>query len=216
MGILFGKIKVLEGKIETFLDNIARSGMIFEAAIKDYLDNDREMFNERLKTIDQLESDADKLRREIKYRLYTQMLIPESRGDVLGLLENSDNVIDSVKYVLMQFDIENPEIPDFLKEDFTSLSRASVSAVEYSVRAGRAFFRDVSMINDHINKVFFYEHEADRLENRIKKKIFSSEDIGGLAGKMHIRDFAVHIARLSDEAESVCERLSVYAIKRTI
>ena len=54
------------------------------------------------------------------------------------------------------------------------------------------------------------------LESGIKRKIFSSDEYGGLAEKMQIRDFAVHIASISDEAEDVCERLSVAAIKRSI
>jgi len=216
MSIFFKRVAMLEAEIEALLDEISQSGMIFVAAIKEYLQGDTEKFLGRLSKIMDLESDVDDKRREIRYKLYTQMLIPESRGDVLSLLENIDNVIDSIKDVLIQFDIEKPIIPDDLHKDFIDLAIASNEAVSYTVKASRSFFKEIHLINDYINKTYFYEHEADICESTIKRKVFSSDKYGDLSHKMHIRDFAVHIASISDESEDVCERLSVAAIKRTI
>jgi len=216
MGLFLNKVSILEAEIEAMLDEISQAGMIFVAAIKEYLIGDSEKFLSRLKKIMDLESDVDDKRREIRYKLYTQMLIPESRGDVLSILENIDNVIDAIKDVLNQFDIERPLIPESLHRDFIELSVSSNEAVNYTVKASRSFFKDMTQINDYINKTYFFEHEADISESTIKRKVFSSDEYGGLAQKMHIRDFAVHIAGISDEAEDVCERLSVAAIKRTI
>lgn len=216
MSIFHSKISVLEGEIEAMLDEISQAGMIFVAAIREYLLGDMEKFMDRLKTIMDLESDVDGKRREIRYKLYTQMLIPESRGDVLSLLENIDNVIDAIKDVLIQFEIETPRIPDSIHRDFNDLAIASNEAVSYTVKASRSFFKEIHLINDYINKTYFYEHEADICESTIKRKVFSSDEYGDLAQKMHIRDFAEHIASISDEAEDVCERLSVAAIKRSI
>ncbi|MBI9097539.1 MAG: DUF47 family protein [Spirochaetaceae bacterium] len=216
MGIFSNKVAMMEAEIEAMLDEISQSGMIFVAAIREYLQGDTDKFLDRLKTIMDLESDVDDKRREIRYKLYTQMLIPESRGDVLSLLENIDNVIDAIKDVLNQFEIERPDIPDSLHKEFNELARASNEAVSYTVKAARSFFKEIHLINDYINKTYFYEHEADICESTIKRKVFSSDDYGDLAQKMHIRDFAEHIAGISDEAEDVCERLSVAAIKRSI
>ena len=216
MSLFFNRVTLLEGEIEAMLDEIAQSGLIFAAAIKEYLDGDMDKFAKRLKKVMKLESNVDDKRREIRYKLYTKMLIPESRGDVLSLLENIDNVIDAIQDVLVRFDIETPEIPESLKKDFIDLAIASNEAVNNTVKAARSFFKELHLVNDYINKTYFYEHEADVLESGIKRKIFSSDEYGGLAEKMQIRDFAVHIASISDEAEDVCERLSVAAIKRSI
>ncbi len=216
MSIFFNKVSMLEAEIEAMLDEISQAGMIFIAAIRDYFNEDMKKFHGRLKIIMKLESDVDNMRREIRYKLYTQMLIPESRGDVLSLLENIDNVIDAVKDVLIQFDIEKPHIPESLHRDFIELSKSSTKAVNSTVKAARSFFKEIYLINDYISKTYFYEHEADVSESIIKRKVFSSEEYGDLAQKMQIRDFAVLIAGISDEAESVCERLSVAAIKRSI
>lgn len=216
MSIFTSKVSMMEGEIEAMLDEISQAGLIFIAAIREYLKGDWDKFMARLKTIMEMENEVDDRRREIRYKLYTQMLIPESRGDVLSLLENIDNVIDAIKDVLIQFEIETPKIPTELHDDFNDLAVASNEAVNYTVKASRAFFKEIHMINDYINKTYFYEHEADLCESTIKRKVFSSDDYGDLAHKMHIRDFAVHIAGISDEAEAVCERLSVAAIKRSI
>ncbi|MBN2658619.1 MAG: DUF47 family protein [Spirochaetales bacterium] len=216
MSLFVSKVSIMEGEIEALLDEISQAGMLFVATVKDYLKGDTEKFMSRLGTIMRLENDVDDKRREIRYKLYSQMLIPESRGDVLSILENIDNVVDAIKDVLIQFDIEKPLIPEALHGDFLDLSEASNQAVSYTVKAARSFFKEIHLINDYVNKTYFYEHEADICESSIKRKVFSSDDYGDLARKMHIRDFAVHIAGISDEAEAVCERLSVAAIKRSI
>jgi uncharacterized protein Yka (UPF0111/DUF47 family) len=69
-------------------------------------------------------------------------------------------------------------------------------------------------VEDYIHKVHFYEHEADQLEEQAKKAIFESTEIERLSEKLQLRNFVELIASLSDEAEDVAERLSVYAIKR--
>ncbi len=82
-------------------------------------------------------------------------------------------------------------------------------------RAARAFFKEISVVNDYINKVSFFEHEADKLEDIIKSKAFNSIEIENLSRKVQIRYFAERVAKLSDGAEEVCERLAISVIKRS-
>ena len=57
----------------------------FKHAIDVYLSKGyTEEFAQKHEHVDQLESEADRLRRAIEIQLYTQTLIPESRGDVWG------------------------------------------------------------------------------------------------------------------------------------
>lgn len=216
MSVLFGKTKTIEAQIEQFFDKISEAGLIFRAGIKDYLDKDLEQFKKRLKDIKELEGDADNLRREIRYYLYTKMLIPESRGDVLGLLETSDNVIDTTKTVLSHFDIESPSIPEEFNIEFIKLTESAVHALSNLVKANRAFFKNNPIIHDYIHKVHFYEHEADQIEEKLKRQIFHDGHVKELAEKLQLRDFVAYISSLADDSEDVAERLSVYSIKRTI
>jgi predicted phosphate transport protein (TIGR00153 family) len=211
-----GKKKLLIGEIESFWDTIGTAALVFKAGTDAFLDRKQDQLAERLKEIDKLENEADDLRRSIKYEVYSQMLIPDSRGDVLGLLETSDSVIDRAKKVLYSLDIEQPAVPPCLIDDFKELATASANAMDQMVKAARAFFSDIKIINDFINKVYYYEHEADKLEERIKRKAFATDEIDMLSRRVQIRYFAEKISLLSDQAEAVCERLTIYSIKRSI
>ena len=214
MAILFRPTKQLEMQIDEFLDAISQGGIVFKQGIKNYLENDNDNFCERLKIIGKLENNADDLRRTIENKLYTQTLIPDHRGDVFGLLESTDNIIDTMKETLNQFDIECPFIPEQLSKGYLELAEMSVLSSESLVSAARAFFKDVNSVKDHLHKVYFYEKEADRLGNKIKKDAFQL-DID-LSKKFHLRYFALHIQDVSDKAEAVADRLAIYTIKRTI
>ena len=194
---------------------VSKSGLIFNSGIGHFLDKNIERFEYDLKKIKEIEGQADNIRRSIKYKLYSHMLIPDSRGDVLGLLETSDDVIDSIKKVLYQFDIEKPEIPSMLVTEFRELAKICLKSVDDMVKAARSFFREISMVNDYINKVYYYEHEADKLEEDIKRKAFGSGNIKSLSRKVQIRYFAEKVATISDAAQSVCDRLAIYTIKRS-
>lgn len=214
MGILFKSTKELEIQIDEFLDAVGQGAIVFKHGVKYYLDKDNSNFREQLRQIGGLESTADDLRRTIESKLYTNTLIPEHRGDVLGLLESTDNVIDHMKETLTQFDIETPHVPDVLNKNFLDLTEMSVEAVDALVLAIRAFFRDVKAVNDHLHKVYFYEKEADRIGDELKRHAFRLDLY--LSEKNHLRYFALHIEQVSDCAEAVADRLSINTIKRTI
>jgi len=118
MAILFKTTKQLESQIDEYLDAVSQGGLIFIEAVKNYVEKKVDDFSERLKSIIDFEHKADQLRRTIENRLYTQTLIPEHRSDVWGLLEHTDDLLDTMKETIEQLDIENPEIPSELNSNF--------------------------------------------------------------------------------------------------
>ncbi len=215
-GIFTSKAKVLQLDMDRLFGMVDQSALLLEEAIKKYLADRNEDFEQKVTEIDQIEHEADTLRRDIKHRLYAEMLIPDSRGDVLGLLETLDNVLDTTKHVTTHFSIEKPAIPPSLKDDFHELSGLCVKTVLELTLAVRAFFRELYRVTEHLDKVHFWEHEADIIEERIKRKAFSIDGIDEFSRRVHLRYFAERISHVADEAEAVAERLAVYAIKRTI
>ncbi len=216
MPILFKKSKELESNIENYLDQIIQGGLLFKEGIRYYLSGDLPEFEERLDDIDELESDADDGRRVIENMLYEHTLLPESRGDILGIIENTDEVLNVTARTLMQFSVECPDFPQPLHKRILDLTEVSVSATGELVAAIRAYFRDVSRVRDDITKVMFYEKEADKIADSIKRAVFQSSEIPELSKKIHIRDFIANIENISDTAEQVIDRLSIAAIKRTV
>lgn len=212
MALLFKKTKLLEGQIEEYLDCVVRGALLFRQGVKYYLENRMDDFEARLNDLDNLESHGDQLRRQIETNLYEHTLIPESRGDVLGLLESTDAVLNTMDETLMQFSVEIPELIPELHQMYIELAEVSTAAVEAMVLAIRSYFRDLTAVRDHINKVQFYENESDKIARKIKRIVFR-KDLR-LSHKIHMRYFAYHIENIADEAEDVTDRLAIATIKR--
>ncbi len=215
-GLFGSSAKALELNIDRYLTLVEQSALLLEDAIKKYLDGKFELFEHQRSEIDNTEREADNLRRDIKHRLYAEMLIPDSRGDVLALLETLDNVTDKAKDVSSHFSIERPEVYPFLSDDFRELMETCVKTVGEVTLAVRAFFRELYRVTEHVEKVHYWEHQADEIEERIKRKVFRAEGIPEFSKRVHMRYFAERISQIADEAEAVADRLSVYAIKRSI
>ncbi|HNX37158.1 MAG TPA: DUF47 family protein [Candidatus Cloacimonadota bacterium] len=214
MALLLKTTKFIESQIDAFLDIVGDSATLFHMGMEDYLCERYSQFEERLARVRENEQKADDLRVSIERYLYERTLIPENRGDVLAILENTDEVIDNIKDAMLQFSIEMPDIPSELDDLWTQTSKASVQAVEQLTFAVRSFFRDLPAVNNYIHKVYFFEREADHLGEKLRRLIFSL-DIE-LSHKSQLRFFAMHIEKISDYAQAVCDRLAIYTIKRQL
>jgi uncharacterized protein len=209
------KTKQIELQIDEYLDLVLNGALVFKEGLKYYLSKQNEEFSIKLKDASRIESEADNLRRTIETKLYTNTLIPDHRGDVLGIIENSDKVLNELAETLSQFEVEIPEILPELVQYFLELAEATVLSVESMVQAVRAYFKNISEVRDYINKVMFYEKESDNIADKIKRIAFGMKDIE-LSRKIHMRYFAYHIEKIADSAEDVCDRLSIAAIKREL
>lgn len=213
MALLFQRTKRLELKIDDFLNAISEGAIVFRCGIQDYLENSS-TFPERLTALSELEQNADTLRKDVETDLYRHSLIPEHRGDVLGLLEHLDDVIDATKHALNQFSIECPDVPSSLITPFLKLSTSSADATEFVTLAARSFFRDPRTVKNHLHKVKFYEREADRLEDMLKRQVFALDL--DLSRKIQLSHFAKYVGAISDAAEDAADRLAISSIKRSV
>ncbi len=214
MTLLFRESRELEGQIDAFLDLIGQGGMLFREGVRLYLDDRIGEFEVRLRELRSTERRGDDLRREIESRLYRHTLIPEYRGDVLGLLEASDKVLNALTSTLLRFAVEMPEIRDEFDPLFSDLADHAVSAVESMVRGCRAYFRDLNAVRDHISQVQFHREETNRIAETCTRAVFR-EDLR-LSHKNHLRSFIEDTTLVADEAEDVCDRLAIAAIKRHV
>ncbi len=214
MDLLLRKTKHLEQQIDDYLDLVVTGAKMFREGVDCYLEQRMDEFGVHTEKLDLLEGQGDTLRRSIETTLYLETLIPESRGDILGLMESSDRVLNRMEKTLAQFGVEQPVILDHWKPYFRDLAAAVAQAVESMVGAIRAYFTENEKVRDDINRVMFYEKESDKLSDKIKRMIYGS-DID-LAYKNHIRYFVHHIELIADEAEDVTDRLAIATIKRRL
>lgn len=212
---LFSKTKELEQKIDMLHDKIIEVAMVFKKAVNVYLQEKRSTDYRKLsKEIKIIEHDADCLRRDIENRLYSQNLIPDLRGNVLELVENLDKVINEFDEVAHQFYIEQPEIPEKYFERFKELVSQVCECAENLSMASRSFFRDLSVVRDYAQKVYWLEHESDKTSASLKEAVFASDL--ELAHKLQLESFLSEVADVADLAEDCVDRLLIYVIKRDI
>ncbi len=211
----FTRRQGIETRIDEFLNRVSEAGLIFKGAIVDYLKGDLQTFENKRDRLHETERQGDVLRRELEHMLYTKTLIPESRGDVLELIENMDRLLDHYKSAMWRIDIEQPQICDEFHEDFKELVACGVEAVESTVCACRAYFRNIDTASTHMDKVIYWEKKSDVVSTRLQRAIFRHEELR-LSHKRHIRDFVRSMEKIADEAEDVIDRLSIYIIKRAL
>ncbi|NOZ46124.1 MAG: DUF47 family protein [Chlorobi bacterium] len=215
MAFLFKKIDSIILMINDFFDTIDQGTLIFKEGINNYLGNDKEDFSKNISRIGKLESKADTLKRQIINKVYVQSLLPQYRGDILRLLEKTDEILDKMKETLNQFDVEKPGITKDLHSEYIKLTESSVLSVESLIPALRAYFDDVGSVKDKVHRVYFYENEADQTGESLKRKIFKLKDLK-LSEKQHLRFFAAHIENLSDYAKIVADIVAIASIQRII
>ena len=202
--------------INKFFDTIDQALLVFKDGVKNYLYGHTELFYGNMQTMNTLETETNSLRRQIESNLYSQSALTQMRGDIMGLMERLDHMVDILNDNLIQFEIERPYIPSDLNADFIKLTELSVLSVESVIPAAKAYFRSPDVITEKIHRVYFHEKESNKQAQSIKRKVFHDMKTLKLSEKFHLRYFALHIETLSNSAEKTADLLSIMAIKRKL
>lgn len=160
------------------------------------------------------ESAADDLRREIELTMYSRALLPESRGDLLGLLESFDTLLTAAETVLYDLHCQKTVIPDDLLPMFKRLIDTNLQAYYLLRKAVEALLHNPRVTLHAVKEVDAKESESDRLEREILKRSYSA-DIQGYQ-KRELKELVRQIGRISDLAEHAADRIGIIALKRQI
>jgi len=217
-GKMFGhkKANKLIEDIDRYFELMDQALLVFKSGVRNYLYSNKNEFNENLMRMSATDSEAGVLRREIENALYTQTALVRSRGDIMRLLEKTRNITDILNDSLFQFEIETPFIPSELNQEFMKLTEFSTLAVEAVIPAAKAYFKSPDTVQDKISRTYFYEKEAIKYSQTIKRTVFHNMTNLKLSEKFHLRYFALHIENLAKAAENVADQLAVMAIRRTL
>lgn len=211
----FHVTRMLETQIDELLDVVSQGALAYKHGVTHYVRHGwEERTREKFEQLNAFESRGDKLLNAIGVSLYTEMLLPDTSGDVLGLLGSLDSLLDDMLHSLMVLQIEQPEIPDDLKELWIECVGHAAETVEQVVVAARSYLRDPNAARDHIHKIHFYEKETDQAALRIMEQLFKSDL--PLEKKMLLRGEVWLIDRVADRADDAGDALAIYAVKRSV
>jgi predicted phosphate transport protein (TIGR00153 family) len=214
---LFAKTRSLELRIDELLDKVAEGGILFERGMTLMLERGLSLeTEEKLQQLIALKERCNQLRRAVVNTLYSEMLIPEFRGDVLRLLSHLYGLLDSLKNAFQEFLIAYADVLSRNEAiaDVKQLVAVVVESVQAAVLGARAFFRNPEAVRDHINRIRVFESEADGITVRLKTALFASDR--PLEQKLLGRDALALIDGLADLAEEISDELSILAIKRAL
>ena len=208
--------KELEMEIDLYLNSLQKGSNTFLEGVKSYLRSEIELFNERVKLITEQEREADEHLVNIKYVLFRYNLIPDLSADILELMDSMDDINDISKEVLLNLQIMKPNIDPLLIDDFGHIAKKSNKAVETLIKGVRIYLTEFRTVEDYIAKTNLYESEVDTLLHNVKLKIFGDQIKSILSEKLLLDKFVDELAALSDIAEKIASKLSVFRFKRSI
>ena len=205
----------LQARIDSYCEQVAICLDAFQHTFADCSNGvDRESVKKGFDDVHLAEGKADDIRRELENLMYSRAVFPESRGDILGLIESIDRVPNNAESVVRMMLNQHIEIPPEACEQFTELVSLNYKCVSAMLEGVSQIFNNFIDAAITIGKIDKLESEADRIEAGIVDWIFCS-DLGDLQ-KILLRDLVVKLGGIADRAESAGDRMRIMVAKRNI
>ena len=204
--------KELMTSINLFLDNILKINNLFKTLLQKYFEKKFEEVQKVTDQISDLESECDTLRRDVERRIYSETLIPEIRGDVLGMLENLDKIPGQIQGNAHSFNTEKPKVDPELDKNFLKLCDYTSECISLLIEGARSFFVDKNITIEKCLEVAKVESKADKISTELKKTIFTNSE-NGLATKVHLKYFVEIMDEVANLSEDVADRLIISSSK---
>lgn len=184
--------------------------------IEAFILGDRTLIEERVERISKLEHEADIIKNEIREHLPHHVFMPVDRSDILRFLREEDSIADSVEDVARLIEMRKTYVPQDLKEELMELVNKvgeTVKALEnvtseIKVLSQSSFSRsEEEKISSLIKDVDKKEFEADLLQQKAAKKLFSLEDKMDPTSVLLLMRIMGEVGSVADHAQNTGDRL---------
>jgi|TARA_B100000809_G_scaffold212078_1_gene215936 predicted phosphate transport protein (TIGR00153 family) len=212
---LKGRNKQVQEDVATYLSIARKCGAVFAESIEHVLTNGLdEHFSVLVKQVHQAESNADDVRHKIAISLYEKSLLPESRGDLLTMLETMDRVPNKMEGVVRQVEIQKLILPNFLHNDLRETTRISIETFNILIEAVEQVFNQSRGLQDNLLTIDDNESLCDDLQQKMIRDIFEQEDDTG--NKILLKDLVDTLASITDLCENVSNYVTIFHIKHSV
>lgn len=215
--LIFKKEKAV---IELILQHIATTRDCVQSTIdslKAYVAGEFSESRASISQVNQLESEADTLLREIRELLYSGAYLPQIRGDIYGLMSAIDKVSNKSEDCFDCFYYQSPEIPEEFEAELVAILDLTLECFASFEKALNAYFGPKDKLNKvrkHSKRVSELESRIDEIEREMTGRIFkSSMDKGE---KLHLRRSLHKVVRISDATENAADRLEWVSVKSVV
>jgi hypothetical protein len=160
------------------------------------------------------ESKADDIREEITTLMYGKALLPESRGDIMKLLEEVDVIPRVFERVLYMIKTQKLSIPDFIVPDIDKLVSVSLASFDLMLKQVENLLKRRQEIRSLVSTIDYNESECDHIQRRMITRVFDSDLDPFL--KMQLKELIFCIGEISDQADRVSKRINIISMKRRV
>ncbi len=211
----FKKQYQIEEKIHHFLRDLEDMMLLYQEAFLSYFNQQNDQFDDQVEELGRIEKKMDELGRQIQISLFAQSLMPDSREDMMSLLNSLDEIASLCKHSLRDIQIEKPVIPEEFHEFFRQMLAKTSLTLTKLVQATDALFTDLRSVRLLTEEVARHESEVDKVELRLLQGIFAHEELE-LAHKYQLKRLVQSIGSISNTAEDISDAILIFAIKRAM
>jgi len=215
LDMFFKKERQVETLIYSYLENLGLIQEHFlkamEVCLKEGVCDD---FVFLVEHTHKYESKADDIRDEVNLLMYSRALIPESREDIMGLLEEIDGIPRHLEQVLNMIRTQKLTIPDFLVLDVRELLQVSIDSCDLMIKQVRVMLKKEPGIRSLMSTIDQNESHCDHIERRIIIKIFDS-NLDPFV-KLQLKEMVLIMGDISDQADRVSKRINIITLKRRV
>jgi predicted phosphate transport protein (TIGR00153 family) len=141
--------------------------------------------------------------------------LPDTRGDILGLLENLDKIPNRIQTLTRELALQKIRVPKELHDSLKRLAEQDWKIVQVLTRTVRAFLERPEQVKEGARELSQREHESDIVEQHALALTFDDPDLE-LAHKIQLRGLIDELGSVCDIAEDVGDRLVIAALKRIL
>ena len=205
----------IQADLHEYLENLHAIAADMQGAIRAYLGNERDEFLRLFERINTLESRLDMLRRTIEEEIFRQRLLPDTRDDILGLLEGLDKIPNRMQAITREILLQRIRIPEGLRRSVGDLADRGTQIVQMLIQAIHAFLNRPHEVREGVKDLSRHEHEGDLIELQALKLIFEDQTLG-LAEQLQLYRFIERLGSICDMAEDRGDQIMIWALKRLL
>jgi predicted phosphate transport protein (TIGR00153 family) len=173
-------VKPMQQHMERVFACVSELMPLFEAVVA----NDMKKVAEVQKSIATLEGEADDLKKQIRLQLPSGMFMPVSRRDLLEILTMQDKIANTAKDIAGTMLGRKMTLPETIGKDYLAFVQRCIDACEQAQVAINELdelvetgFRghEVKMVKKIISKLDKIEGNTDKLQVKIRQKLFEIE-----------------------------------------
>jgi len=213
---LFGaKQRQIEADLDEYLANLDAIALDMRDAIRAYLAKEEGEFLSAFERINKIEHRLDTLRRAIEQQIYAHRLLPDTRDDILALLEGLDKIPNRMQAITREMLLQRLRIPPNLHQSVTDLTDRGTRIVQVLTQTSRAFLNKPHLVRQSVQQLSQMEHEGDLVEHRAVKLIFGDGSLE-LAEKLQLNYLIDRLGSICDMAEDRGDEIMIWALKRLL